>query len=97
MGECLLLIGGLEEVLEGGPAQQTIVELLLDTGLLGLDFLDHLKDVVPRDKCVTHGLYIGHLAFDPVKNALEGVLKQFTCLGEVFHQLIGLAAKNHSV
>ena len=92
----LLFIGRFEEILEGGAARGTVIELLLHTLLLSLNLLDHAEDVVAGDKGVSHSLYIRHLALEPVENRAERVLQHFTHKDKVLCQLILLATNYHA-
>ena len=74
LDEGCLLVGGFEEGFEGCASLNRLIQLFLHIGLLCLNFLDDVEDVVAGDESITHGFYVVDLAFDPIKYACERVL-----------------------
>ena len=74
LDEGSLFVGGFEEGFEGCASLNRLIQLFLHIGLLCLDFLDDVKDVVAGDEPITHSFDVVDLAFDPVKDACKGVL-----------------------
>ena len=97
LDEGCLFVRGFEEGFESCPSLNGLIQLFLHIGLLCLDFLDDVKDVVAGDEPITHSFNVIDLTFDPVKYACERVLQKFTSRCKVLHQLVLLTANHHSI